>query len=208
LKLNRLNENEVDLLDLHYRLRLQALQSVDELVNRTVTKLEDLGLLENTYVIYTSDNGFHLGQHRLPPGKRCPYEEDVNVPLIIRGPGVPEGQTAKIVTSHTDIVPSIVHWAGASSSIDLDGSPIPINGLVVNIQRKFEHAAIEYWGHTLDGASNHELTAYKVIRVIGQDYNLYYSVWCDGSHEVYDMQVCDFNEVTLHLTRVRMTRTK
>ena len=49
------------------------------------------GQLDNTYIVFTSDNGFHLGQHRLPPGKQTPYETDIHVPLVVRGPGVAPG---------------------------------------------------------------------------------------------------------------------
>jgi N-acetylglucosamine-6-sulfatase len=160
------------------------------------------------YVIYTSDNGFHIGQHRLPTGKRCQYEEDSNVPLIVRGPGVPKGATSNHVTSHTDLTPSIVHWAGASSSIEFDGSPLPIDRVTVDTRATFEHNAAEFWGYDRDdlpvskqGPDN----TYKAIGVIGQEYSLYYSVWCDGSQEVYDMTVSSHNNFILprltHLDR-------
>ena len=191
-ELPRLNEAQIQRGDNQYRHRLQALQSVDDMVNDTVALLKSLGILDNTFIIYTSDNGFHIGQHRLPQGKRCPYEEDVNVPMIIRGPGIPRGRTADFVTSHTDIAPSIVHWAGASSDIELDGSPIPISGLTLKTRKKFEHAQMEFWGNPRDDLPVHKqrkINGYKALRVIGKDYNLFYSVWCDGSHEVYDMMV-------------------
>jgi N-acetylglucosamine-6-sulfatase len=178
--------------DNQYRHRLQALQSVDDMLNNTVALLTVLGIIDNTFIIYTSDNGFHIGQHRLPAGKRCPYEEDVNVPLIIRGPGIPKGQTANFVTSHTDITPSIVHWAGALSGIELDGSPIPIDSVTVATRETFEHAQMEFWGNPRDDMPFHKqpnINGYKALRVIGKDYNLFYSVWCDGAHEVYDMMV-------------------
>ena len=51
----------------------------------------DDGALDHTYVVYTSDNGFHMGEHRLIAGKDTPYEEDIRVPMVMRGPGVPVG---------------------------------------------------------------------------------------------------------------------
>jgi hypothetical protein len=102
-RLTRLNQSEVDYNDALHVARLQSLQAVDELVGGVVDKLEALGLAENTYVIYTSDNGFHIGQHRLRPGKSCAYEEDVNVPMLIRGPGVPKRHEVNFTTSHTDV---------------------------------------------------------------------------------------------------------
>ena len=80
--------------DIHfYRQRLRALQGVDEIVEGVIKRLEDHGILDSTYVIFSSDNGYHIGQHRLQPGKECGYEEDINIPLIIRGPGVPKNST-------------------------------------------------------------------------------------------------------------------
>lgn len=192
LELQQLNSSIIASDDAFYRRRLQALQAVDDMVNRTIAHLEKYGMLDDTYIIYTSDNGFHLGQHRLKPGKRCPYEEDINVPLIIRGPGVPKGKTADIVTSHTDIVPSIVKWAAANPSIEFDGAAIPYGNVTSGTRAKYEHAAIEYWGVALGGqkvAHSKIINTYKAIRVIGDSYNLYYSVWCDGSHEIYNMLV-------------------
>lgn len=77
-----------------------------------VTRLEDNGLLDNTYTFYTSDNGYHVGQHRMAPGRGCPYEEDINVPMIVRGPGVPKGRKVDFVTSHTDIAATLFDLAG------------------------------------------------------------------------------------------------
>jgi arylsulfatase A-like enzyme len=67
----------------YYIKRLQTLQSVDEMVSDIVKALEDTGQLDDTYIIFTSDNGYHLGQHRPADGKQTPYEEDIRVPLIV-----------------------------------------------------------------------------------------------------------------------------
>jgi N-acetylglucosamine-6-sulfatase len=76
-----------------YRRRIRSLQAVDEAVAAVVDSLAALGILGRTYLVFSSDNGFHLGQHRLAAGKRSPYEEDIRVPLIVRGPGVAAGAT-------------------------------------------------------------------------------------------------------------------
>jgi arylsulfatase A-like enzyme len=86
---------------------------VDELIDSIVARLEATPeVLENTYLIYTTDNGFHISQHRLPPGKSCGIEEDVNIPFFIRGPGIAKGAVQTIPSSHTDIVPTLFHLAG------------------------------------------------------------------------------------------------
>lgn len=162
------------------------------MVRDIVTLLTELNIIDNTFILYTSDNGFHIGQHRLPAGKRCPYEEDINVPMIIRGPGVPKNHVSDSVTAHIDITPSIVHWAGAKSDIDFDGSPMPIGSLDTGLRDTFEHAQLEFWGKPRDDIPFHQqpnINGYKALRLIGREYNLFYAVWCDGSHEIYDMIV-------------------
>ena len=80
--LRQLNQTEIDYNDDWYRKRLQSLQSVDELIDSIIDRLSaSPAVFNNTYLIYTTDNGYHIGQHRLPPGKSCNIEEDVNIPF-------------------------------------------------------------------------------------------------------------------------------
>jgi arylsulfatase A-like enzyme len=141
------NEN-VDYNDHLYRQRLRALQSVDELVDGVFERLRQHNLLENTYVVYSSDNGYHIGQHRLQPGKSCGYEEDINIPLIVRGPGVAANFSTDIVTTHTDLAPTFLNLLGVPLRKDLDGRPIPVQQIKTQENSHFsrEYAAVEYWG--------------------------------------------------------------
>jgi arylsulfatase A-like enzyme len=61
-------------------------------VGCVVGALRESGELNDTYVVFTCDHGFHLGQHRLKPGKWTPYDDDARTSLIVTGPGVPEGK--------------------------------------------------------------------------------------------------------------------
>jgi arylsulfatase A-like enzyme len=79
-ELPRLRQDQIDEIEAHHRRRLQCLQSVDDLVETVVQTLEATGQLANTYVVYTSDNGFHLGLHRMVEGKDTAYEEDIRWP--------------------------------------------------------------------------------------------------------------------------------
>ncbi|KPI41141.1 Arylsulfatase [Cyphellophora attinorum] len=192
-KLERQNQTNVDANDEFYRNRLRALHAVDEIVDGVFSHLAGAGILDNTYVFYSSDNGYHIGQHRLQPGKECGYEEDINVPLIVRGPGVPKGYISDIVTSHTDLAPTFLSLVGGQLRSDFDGVAIPLSqeGLSDAISDRHEHVNVEYWGFALTEGDYDKTVywnnTYKALRVIGKDYNLYYSVWCSGEHELYDM---------------------
>ncbi|KAL5341218.1 arylsulfatase [Aspergillus crustosus] len=196
LNLEQQNATNVAWNDHFYRQRLRALQAVDELVDGLLTRLEHHNLLENTYIVYSSDNGFHIGQHRLQPGKSCGYEEDINIPLIIRGPGVAANQTTNIVTSHTDLAPTFFDLLSIPLREDFDGRAFPVteNGLRITADEgKREHVTVEYWGFAggegLYGRELHENNTYKAIRIAGPGYNIYYSIWCNNEHELYDMDV-------------------
>ena len=90
------------------------MQAVDEMVEKVVLTLQEMGELENTYIFFTSDNGFHMGQHRLPAGKGTAYEEDIGVPLYVRGPGIPKGKTISgFMGGNTDFAPTFAEIAGA-----------------------------------------------------------------------------------------------
>jgi arylsulfatase A-like enzyme len=128
------------------------LQAVDEIIDETVRRLEQYGILENTYIIYSTDNGFHIGQHRMQPGKSCGYEEDINIPLIIRGPRIPAGETTDIVTTHTDLAPTIFDIIGIPPRREFDGIPIPLTqkALLEAKQNRYEHVNVEYWGYAVE----------------------------------------------------------
>lgn len=111
-----------------------------------VTRLEESDQLDNTYIIYTSDNGYHIGQHRLPPGKTCGFEEDIRVPFFIRGPGIAQGVAHDAVTTHIDIAPTLLKLANIPLRDDLDGTPIPIHPS--SNDARHEHVTVEYWGRS------------------------------------------------------------
>ncbi|KAJ5584753.1 Alkaline phosphatase-like alpha/beta/alpha [Penicillium hispanicum] len=205
------NQTVVDYNDYFYRSRLRALQGVDELVDSLVTRLEETDKLDNTYIIYTSDNGFHIGQHRLPPGKTCGFEEDIRVPLFVRGPGVPEGYVQDSVTTHIDLAPTIFNLAGIPARADFDGTAIPVTPDFAG--PRHEHVTVEYWGRGVaegdfsgigpGGDTMIPNNTYKSVRLLGQGYNLYYSVWCNNEHELYDLSVDPYQLHNLYPTSAR-----
>jgi N-acetylglucosamine-6-sulfatase len=151
-QLARLTDEVINYNDGFYRARLQALQAVDELIEGLITRLDEYGILDNTYIVYTTDNGYHISQHRLNPGKECGFEEDINIPLVIRGPGIPEGKIADVVTAHTDLAPTILKIAGGDwKRGDFDGSPIPLEETAFELERarRQEHVNVEFWGRSI-----------------------------------------------------------
>ena len=119
---------------------MRSLQAVDEAVAALVQTLQETGQLANTYVVLTSDNGFHLGQHRLEPGKYTAYETDVHVPLLVRGPGVPAGGTVRALTSSVDLAPTLAGLAGTAlpsgSGRPLPGAAAPRPGVATRRRRR------------------------------------------------------------------------
>jgi arylsulfatase A-like enzyme len=112
---------QITAIDSEYQTRLESLQSVDEAVESIVNKLAALGQLENTYVIFTSDNGYHLGQHRLRNGKTQVYEEDIRVPLIVRGPKAPVATTRDHLVVTIDFAPTLAKLAHVQPDHTVDG---------------------------------------------------------------------------------------
>lgn len=118
-----LTASQIATIDTEYQTRLESLQAVDEAVERIINRLAELGELENTYVIFTSDNGYHLGQHRLRNGKTQVYEEDIRVPLIVRGPKAPVGATRDHFIATIDFAPTLARLAHVKPEHAVDGQP-------------------------------------------------------------------------------------
>ncbi len=104
-----------------YRCRLESILSVDEGVEDVVDALRAEGAIRNTYIIFTSDNGFFTGEHRVPTGKVRVYEPSARVPLIVRGPGVPEGVNVRDLTINADLAATVVDVSGATPTHPIDG---------------------------------------------------------------------------------------
>ena len=116
-----LNPEQVARAEELYRKRLQSMLAVDDMIGDLVEALRKSGELDNTYLVFTSDNGFHLGTHRLTAGKWTAYEEDIRIPLVVRGPGVPEGRTLDHLVLNNDFAPTFAELAGAEAPEFVDG---------------------------------------------------------------------------------------
>lgn len=123
-----LTQDEIIEINERYITRLRSMQAVDEMIAKLVQVLDKTNQLDNTYIVFTSDNGFHLGQHRLKKGKGTPYLEDIQVPFIVRGPEVVRGEVLDgYIVGNIDLAPTFAELAGIKYPEFVDGrSLVPL----------------------------------------------------------------------------------
>jgi arylsulfatase A-like enzyme len=189
-----LSEEEIAKMDLEYRLRVQAMQAVDEMIAQLIAVLKETGQLDNTYVIFTSDNGYHFGQHRLPAGKATPYEEDIRVSFIVRGPGIEPGTTLQgYLTGNVDFAPTIAELAGVIPPVYVDGRSMVglLNGERPAASEWRSAYLLEFYGYN---QGDEELDAPAPSpEYLGIRTNEYlYVEYQDGFVELYDLLVDPF----------------
>jgi hypothetical protein len=148
---------------------------VDEAVRDILVALNESGELDNTLVIYTSDNGFLLGEHRIRSGKLLPYEESIRVPLLMRGPGVPHHKSVRDVVANVDLAPTILDAADASAGLRMDGRSL--FGSMRNRGDRLGRAIV------IETAVPRPVNTYKGI--ITQRYM--YAEYASGDKELYDL---------------------
>lgn len=116
-----LTDSQISDITDNYRGRLGALRSVDDQVGKIVKRLKRAGEFRNTYFIFTSDNGYMQGEHRLRSSKFLPYENSINVPTMISGPGIKKGKTRTGAAIDVDITSTVLDMAGARAGRTQDG---------------------------------------------------------------------------------------
>lgn len=117
----RINRRQAALLDAIWRKRQQSLLSVDQGVQRIVRALARAGVLDDTLLVFTSDNGYLIGEHRIRESKVLPYEPSIRVPLLMRGPGIPRGEKRSQLVWNGDLAPTILEATGATAAWPADG---------------------------------------------------------------------------------------
>jgi arylsulfatase A-like enzyme len=117
----RFNERKIASIDDRYQRRLESLQAVDEMVEAIVDELDAREVLDSTYILFLSDNGYFLGEHRQPNGKDAPYDVATRIPLIVRGPGVPAGTLIEEIALNIDLLPTFTQLADQATLEFADG---------------------------------------------------------------------------------------
>lgn len=147
------NQSDVTFAD-----RWRCLQSVDDMVEEVVNTLESLGVLNNTYIIYSSDHGQHLGQFGMAWDKRQLYETDIRVPLLVRGPGIVANGFSDAIASHVDLAPTILDMMGVKTPEIMDGrSWLHIaKGATVDDSTWRTDVLVEYGGPSRDAEQEYE----------------------------------------------------
>ncbi len=187
----RLTPAEIREIDELYRRRLQSLLAVDDMIEKIIRSLDARHQMTNTFIFFSSDNGFHMGEHRLPPGKGTAYEEDIRVPLIVRGPGVSAGRTVEHFALNIDLAPTFAQLAGAKTPDAVDGlSLVPLlgNGLPsVDVWRK--DFLVEHWADRGD-----RVRPYSALRT--QKY--LYVDYATGERELYNLRTDPYELTSIH----------
>jgi arylsulfatase A-like enzyme len=174
--LTPLSADETAWIKQNYDLELASLAAVDGAVARIVEALRASGTLDRTVIVFTSDNGFFHGEHRIKREKILPYEPSIRVPLLMRGPGIPAGRHVLQPVANVDLAPTIVDLAGARASLRTDGrSLVPL----------FRDPGLR-WGRDLliegpgTDAGSLQFTGIRTPRYL-------YVEWRNGDRELYDL---------------------
>jgi N-acetylglucosamine-6-sulfatase len=192
-------------LDTDFNKRVEAVQAVDDLIGQLFVTLKAQGIDQNTYVIFSSDNGFHMGEHMMFEGKQSAFDSDIHVPLVVVGPGIPAGTVDPHIVQNIDLCPTFAELAGTPPPANVDGHSLValLRGHPVSDWRNValvEHHGPEVEARDLDDPDNDGWTpeavdggaaaghgpipsTYEAIRM---ETSLFVS-YADGETEYYDL---------------------
>ncbi|WP_433242465.1 sulfatase family protein [Streptosporangium sp. CA-135522] len=179
----RFSARTIQGIDERYRRRLRAMLGVDDMVGALIETLRATGKLENTYIFFGSDNGFHLGQHRLAQGKTTPFDESIKVPLVVRGPGIAPGGVIGDLSANVDLAPTFAELAGAQLPDFTEGrSLLPLlRGRTPSPWR--QNVLLEFYRPTSEkSARQTPVPAYQGMRTARNTFVRYST----GEYQLYD----------------------
>jgi arylsulfatase A-like enzyme len=132
--------------------RLQSLQAVDRAVGSLVQTLDDAGVLDDTYIVFSSDNGYSLGEHRYV-GKDVLTDEALQVPLVIRGPGIAPGTTSDLPVTLVDVPATFADLADVQPQWTIDGTSLVPT--LMGYSEPFRDTTLIQTGRTLGDGWSH-----------------------------------------------------
>jgi arylsulfatase A-like enzyme len=197
-KLKPLNSKQINRVDNIFRNRLRCVLSIDEMLGNIRKRLNEAGISDRTYIFFSSDNGYHLGDYSMLQGKQTPFDIDIRVPLIACGPGVSKGSLQQAIVSNIDLAPTFAALAGMQLKNDPDGKDIQhllrnettekINPIATG-WRKFaiiEHRRVDYDRNDPDAQEPEDavLPSYTALRF----HNLLYVEYETGEISCYDLE--------------------
>jgi N-acetylglucosamine-6-sulfatase len=183
--LPRLSDSRVSNMRELHQDRLASMLSVEDLLDNVVASLRETGELDNTYIFFTSDNGYHLGQHRMTQGKRTPSEEDIRVPLMVRGPNVPANRALNHQVLNNDLAPTFARLAGVTPPAFVGGkSMVPLlDSSPPTVGNWRTGILTENWRTEAVGGSS-DAPTYQALR----SENFSWVRYANGERELYDMR--------------------
>lgn len=181
----RMRESKIKRVDADYRRRLESLLAVDEMVDAVMSQLEQTGTLETTYVLFLSDNGYFLGEHRQPHGKDAPYDAASRVPLIVRGPDISAGSTVDALALNIDLLPTVLDLAGLAAPSFVDGRSIA--SIARGDTRDWRQSALlEGFGKETESLEGTESSTPPFRALRGED--VLYVEYETGERELYNLR--------------------
>ncbi len=132
--------------------RLRSLQAVDRAVGSLVETLEEQGVLDETYIVFSSDNGYSLGEHRFV-GKDVLTDEALQVPLLVRGPGIAPGSTSDLPVTLVDLPATFAALTGVSPGWQVDGTSLVPT--LLGEEQTFRDTTLIQTGRTLGDGWSH-----------------------------------------------------
>ena len=188
-ELPRLDSRQIERISTDYQCRRESLLAVDEGVGAMVEALRAKGELDDTLFIFTTDNGFFQGEHRVGGGKLKVYEPSVRVPALMRGPDVPRGKSVPELTGNIDLAATIVDAADAQPHRSLDGV-----SLLELARRPSLFTERDILLENGPGGTSGKNPRYRAIRTSRYKYVEYKT----GERELYDLAEDPYEKRSLH----------
>jgi N-acetylglucosamine-6-sulfatase len=187
-----------------FRNRTASAADLDDMIGVITAAINAAGVADNTYLIFTSDNGYHLGEHKFIFGKGQPYDTDIRLPFYIRGPQIPANSTLLYPTNHLDLTATIVELSGAKPvGPPLDGlsfaSALSLEPISANVWRNFSYS--EYFGGVDTWIAMRYPNGGLPAASQPLDGGLKLHFWCTNEIEVFNITSDSWELENLHETQ-------